>query len=507
MKEDVKHLGKFKGMCACYNKQTLNGRPYDLIYKNILAGEDYRFNEMMRRGGILCEFGHPAQYAADFERTETDPEKAVALITNIKESKQGIIEAEGIILDTPAGRVYQAIAPFYKFGFSSRGSYEADPDSTEGPNGWNQSSYVFKGFDIVPLPANEGSEVVATESMKGNKRSSTRLMLKSAREALDINQIADATNVDPKEIEAELDKLFERDGSIGPVELVDAREFTEGKSGLTEPAEQSNILLDLHKVLTDKNELEKQVQKLLFQKAESDAALVSLQEQVAQLTSIKEKAEKQIDFYEENKEEIEALLDKLLETHKGALDAADVEIAEEKEKSKSLAAQVTDLKRDAIASKDEFTEQLDTATEKLSAARRDIQRLNSSLTAEQLKTKKATEELVAERSTSSKLKESAIYYRNECNAAVESLLDTYSLLYSVDKQLLQTKAGKKLTVAAIKRAAEGISNDTLRLSAYATAPVASKKESAPEPRYKVGDDIDAELFAALAEDNRLGDIK
>ena len=44
MSEQVtaKGLGQVTGLCACYTKATLNGRPYDEIYKRILRGEDYR---------------------------------------------------------------------------------------------------------------------------------------------------------------------------------------------------------------------------------------------------------------------------------------------------------------------------------------------------------------------------------------------------------------------------------------------------------------------------------
>jgi hypothetical protein len=217
-----KSLGKVKGLCAYYSEATLNGRPYDKIYKDILAGKNYFYNEMLKRGGIFCEFGHPSQTSADFERTDTDLEKACVLIQKITETKKGELTAEGIILDTPAGRIYKAVAPFYKFGFSSRGSYEADPSSNEGPDGWNQDSYIFKGFDIVALPANEGSAISVTESIKGKKHI-------SAREALDLNQIADAADVDEEEVESELDKLFDTDGEVANAKRVNLRDIKKDK--------------------------------------------------------------------------------------------------------------------------------------------------------------------------------------------------------------------------------------------------------------------------------------
>ena len=60
------YLCDIEGLCAVFSKETLNGRSYSQIYRNLLDGKDYRFNEMMKRGGILCELSHPAQETADF---------------------------------------------------------------------------------------------------------------------------------------------------------------------------------------------------------------------------------------------------------------------------------------------------------------------------------------------------------------------------------------------------------------------------------------------------------
>lgn len=502
-------LGKITAMCACYTKNTLNGRGYDKIYQRILAHEDYRFEEMMRRGGILCEFGHPNQYTADFERTETDPQNACALITKIEEREHGKIYAEATILDTPAGRIFKAIQPFYKFGFSSRGSYEADEYGGEGPDGWNQDSYVFKGFDIVALPANEGSEITALESV--NSKSKKRPKFKSAREALDLQNIADAASVDPKEVSAELDKLFARDGSLAPVEFVDAREFAGADDAhttdeSTPDGKSDNLVLDLNKALLDKSELEQKVQKLLFEKAQSEAAVITLQKQVEDLTQLRADAESKIAFYEENKKEIQELLDRLLETHDSAMQQADAQLNEEKEKSKSLAAQVMDLQQQVKDATDEAAllygqaEKQEQAQEDAAKAQQQAKSLASSVEslrrqlAQEQEARKAAELRVAEeeKKTSS--------YRAVAIAAREELVKTYATVYSVDPKAIAKKIGNSSDVSKIKAVAESISKDIVRFSGYVGAPVVVQKPAAPKTPFAINDEVDRELLEALRKE-------
>lgn len=513
----AKHLGKISGLCACTSRETLNGRGYDEIYKGILAGENYRYNEMMKRGGILCEFGHPPQQTADFERTETDPEKACALITKLGKRTDGTVFVdEAIVLDTPAGRIFNAIRPFYQFGFSSRGSYEADPESSEGPDGWNQASYVFKGFDIVALPANEGSKISATESVGSGKHVKAKLpQFKSAREALDINQIADATSVDPAEVTAELDKIFNTEGNIEPAELISVKDFVEEGAQVGVPKEQSNILLDLHRVMVDKVGLEKQIQKLLFEKADVDASLIALREQNLQLKAVQEKAESEIAFYLKNKEEIQALLDKLLSTHTDFAQESDAALGKAQNVSASLAAQVASLKSDIAKTKDEASalfdqaQRAETAEAASASAQEQIKRLtiaNETLQAAEhitaAKHKKAVEDLAAANVHLEQATKTARLHQLEVQAAKEALVDTYATLYSVSPQQLIAKVGAKATVAAIRSAAEGLSRDAVRLSAYSVAAPAAARLVTAAPAAPLNDAIEAELFEGLALDGR-----
>lgn len=508
MAEVAKGLGQIHGLCAVTNRKTYNGRGYDEIYRRILDGQDFRFNEMMRRGGILCEFGHPDQYTADFERTETNPEKACAIITKIEEKEDGKIYADATILDTPAGRIYQAISPFYTFGFSSRGSYEPDENSLEGPDGWNQDSYIFKGFDIVALPATGESEISAMESIGSGRR---KRKSKSARESLNLQNIADAANVDPKEVDAELDKLFAEDGSLAPVEYIDAHKFVEDVTDKTPAGSDtsSNVVLDLHKTLSEKADLEKRIQQYLFEKAESDAALLSLTAERDKLVKQLQDAQAQIDFYQKNKMEIDQLVEQLMSTHEAAIRQDDAALAQEQEKSKSLASQVAELKQQVAQATDEASSlynqasrEADTAA-KLDTAQEQIKKLNASVESLRTQLTKSENSRKAAIAEADAAKKKAVAYNKIAIAARESLLDTYSTIYGIDRSVLALKVGKSGDVKFIKSAAESISNDVVRLSSY-SSPVTPVKQSAPAaPSFPLQDDVDKELYDGLRKEGKL----
>ena len=510
-------LGKIEGLCACYTKATLNGRSYNEIYQRILNGKDFRYNEMMRRGGIFCELGHPNQYTADFERTETDPQNACALITKIEEREHGKIYAEAVILDTPAGHIFKALQPFYKFGFSSRGSYEADEYSSEGPDGWNQDSYVFKGFDIVALPANEGSEISAVESLSSTKK--RRPKFKSARESLDLQNIADAASVDPKEVDAELDKLFTKDGSLEPVELIDARDFAEGSKSASattsKPTDESSLVLDLNKALTDKSDLEKKIQKALFEKAQSEAAMITLQKQVEDLTKLQKDMQQKIAFYEQNKQEIQELLDRLLATHDTEMSQSDAQLAEAQEENKSLAKRVSELEQkveDATqeaqslygqAQKQEQAEQeLEQANEQIRSLASSVESLKKRLKAEQTAREQAQSQLAAAQEQISVSDKRAASYRSVALAAKEELIRTYSVFYSVDPKALAERVGNSSDVKKIKSVAESISRDIVRASGYASTPVVSAVPAQKTTPFDVKDQVDQELLEALRKEGK-----
>lgn len=472
------YLCDIEGLCAVFSKETLNGRSYSQIYRNLLDGKDYRFNEMMKRGGILCELSHPAQETADFERTETDLNKVCAILTEIKEGPNSEVYAKGKILDTPAGHIYMAMKPFYKFGFSSRGSYDAVDDyNAEGPDGWNQESYVFKGFDIVALPATEASEISATESITSTKKK------KSARESLDINEIASAANVTPEEINRELDKMFTEKGDIPGSELVSLREYndkTEKDSEITpktqetvieEPETPSNleapvsdIKQDLLTALGEAAKLREQLEKEQFEKQDLRLQLDALKSENGDLLHRAIEAEKSLADYEE----IKHLSKQLVDSYHGVKDEYE--------------AEATDLRNQLAAEQQTSTKWQEEA--KNAANEKEVAEENLRTT---------TEELAKYKSRTSML-------THELGAAKESLLDVYSTNYGVAKESVINKIGKNFRVMQIKPAVESLAKESLRLSNSPAECNEIGLNYAVDQPDEFADDVERELFAALNND-------
>lgn len=477
------YLCDIEGLCAVFSKETLNGRSYSQIYRNLLDGKDYRFNEMMKRGGILCELSHPAQETADFERTETDLNKVCAILTEIKEGPNSEVYAKGKILDTPAGHIYMAMKPFYKFGFSSRGSYDAVDDyNAEGPDGWNQESYVFKGFDIVALPATEASEISATESITSTKKK------KSARESLDINEIASAANVTPEEINRELDKMFTEKGDIPGSELVSLREYndkTEKDSEITPETQEtvieepetpanpeapvpeapvSDIKQDLLTALGEAAKLREQLEKEQFEKQDLRLQLDALKSENGDLLHRAIEAEKSLADYEE----IKHLSKQLVDSYHGVKDEYE--------------AEATDLRNQLAAEQQTSTKWQEEA--KNAANEKEVAEEN-------LRT--ATEELAKYKSRTSML-------THELGAAKENLLDVYSTNYGVAKESVINKIGKNFRVMQIKPAVESLAKESLRLSNSPAECNEIGLNYAVDQLDEFADDVERELFAALNND-------
>lgn len=479
MKEPAKkYLCDIDGLCAVFNKETLNGRGYSEIYRRLLDGQDYRFNEMLKRGGILCELGHPAQESADFERTETDLNKVCAILTDISEGEDSRVYAKGKVLDTPAGRIFMAMKPFYNFGFSSRGSYDAVDDSiAEGPDGWNQDTYIFKGFDIVALPATEESVISATESLDSKKKR------KSARESLDINEIASAANVTPEEINRELDKIFTEKGDIEGSELVSMKEYSDmRKDEETQKTEEdpskdaptdiqndqslniespaSEIKNDLTTALAEAASLREELDRAKFDSQNMQAELEALRSEKEDLLHRAVEAEKALKDYEE----IKSLSQRLVESYKGFQDEFNSE-------NEDLRGQLAEEQKTAT----KWQKEADSAANEKKLAEESL---------------KESKELI------SKYKSRLSSISTELKNAKESLVEVYSKNYGIAKESISKCLGANYRVSQIKPAIESIAKDSSRL--YASIPVIPKiQKSTPKVQYN--DEIEKELFEALSE--------
>jgi hypothetical protein len=476
-------IGKISGLCADYSKSTLNGRGYDKIYERILNGEDFRFNEMMKRGGIPCELGHPIDFGPDgVPRTETDPTKIAVILTEVKRGGPQKLVASGDIVDTPNGRIFKTLSEFYTFGLSSRGSYEVEEGGViEGPDGWNQDSYVFKGYDLVLLPSNVGSMLSVTEGV-GSKTKLVRV----ARESIDVNRLAEASNVSEDQVNEALDQLFsiktvpesseevpmgEVIDEISTNEVVETEGETpdvkeEDESVEVEPTEE--VKEDTTGSITDGDDLSKI-------KADLQVAL----DKVEELT--KKLEEEGIDKSNRNAEITKLTSD--IEDLKAELDERIAESEELEEKFETLKDMTSKLLESYKKAKEIFESKGEGPTEK-------EKELSSELEESRNREKEATESLQYYK----KLLASS---KKEILAAKESLIELYSNSLGISSAALKATLGKSYQVRNIKAAAESLAETAARFPSRPVMPVVAKKRATATESFQATDEVERELMAQM----------
>lgn len=474
-------IGKISGLCADYSKSTLNGRPYDRIYERMLNGQDFRFNEMMKRGGIPCELGHPTDFGPDgVPRTETDPTKIAVILTEVKRGGPQKLVASGDIMDTPNGRIFKTLSEFYTFGLSSRGSYEVEDDSpVEGPGGWNQDSYVFKGYDLVLLPSNAGSELSVTEGLETPKSKVVRV----ARESIDVNRLAEASNVSEDQVNQALDQLFSIKGTPGKSEemtmskAIDELDLEKTEEDVIENPEADEVTADgvdgeenqttfitdgeeVDKIKADLQKALEQIEELTKKREEDGVELSNRDAEIAKLTSDKEGLQAELD---ERISESEELLEKF-----EALQGMTSKLLESYRKAK----EVFESGKESVSEKEK--------------------ELSSELEEARAREKQATESL-------EQTKKLLAMYRKETLSAKESLIELYSTSLGISSAALKSTLGKQYKVSNIKAAAESLAQTAARLPSRPVMPVVTKRASATES-FQAQDEVERELMAQMKND-------
>lgn len=489
-------IGSISGLCADYSKATYNGRPYDKIYERILSGKDFRFNEMMKRGGIPCELGHPTDFDPEGNpRTETDPTKVAVILTEIKKGGPQKLVASGKILDTPNGRIFKALSEFYNFGLSSRGSYEIDSENpyfeSEGPDGWNQDSYVFKGYDLVLIPANVDSVISATEGVDSGKRK----IAKVAREAIDVNLLAQASQVSEDEVNSALDKLFKVDKEAKVGEEVTVPEFKDKIDEVEGTVEESQPLEETEAPAGDETESpaeeDKTTTTLVANGEDVDRIKADLSKALDEIAVLKGEKEKDSLELSNRNAEVEKLTSDN-EDLQSELEERIAESEELEEKFKLLQEMASKLissyreaKKifDGGKKSDEEDEEVED-TEKVEL-RSQVEGLESKLEESKRKEAEAMECLQREKRISS-------YYQTELKAAKESLVSNYSMAYGVSESLLKNSLGKNYKIKDIRSAAESLANQVQ----VPTMPIisAGKKRSTPTDSLMAQDEVEREIL-------------
>ena len=475
-------IGNISGLCADYSQATFNGRPYDKIYERILSGKDFRFNEMMKRGGIPCELGHPTDLDPEGNpRTETDPTKVAVILTEVKKSGPKQLTASGKILDTPNGRIFKTLSEFYDFGLSSRGSYEIDSDAytdVEGPNGWNQDSYVFKGYDLVLIPANINSVISATEGVEEHPKK----IVKVARESLDVNLLAKASQVSEEEVNKALDNLFKIDEEAKMGEEITVPEFQEKIEEVKEEKTGEPITEGNPEEGSEEN------------KEESEATLITDGESVEKIKADLETALDEIAKLKEAKEKDglelsnrDAEITKLTSDNEDLKSELEERIAESEElleKFKLLQEMSTKLLDSYKEAKKVFEEKSETK-EADEALKGEVEGLKDKLGESQRKESEAMECLQREKRITSSL-------RKELGVAKESLISNYSMVYGISEKVLKNNLGKNYSIANIKSAAESLSAQVVVPSM--PVPTVRRTRSSSTESLQATDQVERELI-------------
>lgn len=473
-------IGKISGLCADYSQATFNGRSYDKVYERILKGEDFRFNEMMKRGGIPCELGHPTDLdASGNPRTETDPTKVAVILTEVKKSGPQKLVASGEITDTPNGRIFKELSNYYNFGLSSRGSYEVNDDfDVEGPDGWNQDSYIFKGYDLVLIPANTGSVLSVTEGVDDRPK-----ITKVARESIDVNLLAKASQLSEDQVEKALDQLFGIDQEAKKDEEITVPEM---KDRLEDANQEEITEVDETEVIeASDGEGEEIKPALIADGDEVEKIRVDLQNALDEVKALTEGREK--DGIElANRDAEVARLTSEIEGLKNELDeriAESEKFVEQFESLKELSSKLVESYREA---KEIFGSKKDEPSE-------DEEKLKEELEAEK-------EKRVSAEESCSRLSRVNRNLSRELATAKESLISYHSMALGISKQALENALGRQYSVKNIKAVAESIANQ----STYSmpVIPVTKRRASSTESLMVGTDEVERELLAQIKLESR-----
>lgn len=156
-------LGRLYGPCASISIPTRNGRLYsEKLWESVFSKDITK--EMIENGGIPMELDHPT------DREDTCSDRIAAMLPELpkKDSSDKLICYVDLI-DTPCGRIAYQLAKYgFKLGISSRGTGEVI-ENFDGSEEVDASSYDFKTFDLVLLPAVKEARLKLAESLQNGK--------------------------------------------------------------------------------------------------------------------------------------------------------------------------------------------------------------------------------------------------------------------------------------------------------------------------------------------------
>ena len=262
-------LGVLEGPCADFMCKTRNGRKYpESLWQKVF--DDPIVNEMIEAGGIPGELDHPE------DREDVDSSRIAILLKEKPKKKDGKLWAKFSILNTPLGKIAYTLAKAgFKLGISSRGSGDVIQDYN-GEETVDESTYNFKCFDLVLLPAVKDARLnLVTESFDTNKVSYKKLLKESLDNASEKDRKLMEDTLKSMKIDYSEEDETQGYSPDGVNNIADkAVEVEDDEKAI----DDGDLLKQLQEALTDKQRLENEVLKLQEKLSVSYAKEATLEE-------------------------------------------------------------------------------------------------------------------------------------------------------------------------------------------------------------------------------------
>lgn len=521
-------LGRLYGPTADIINPTRNGRKYsDEVWEKVFNDKDSIASELLANGGIPGELDHPA------DRDDIDTSKVAIMMPEApKKDKDGHLVSYFDILDTPNGRIAYELEKYgFNLGVSSRGNGDVDESTEE----VDPDTYDFKCFDLVLVPSvkdarlkmvegldskNTGLKKALREALDKSKPDERKIMEKTLE---DLNIEVKDEKVLLKESIDEVDnyiktnlqedkKSYEdsiRDGFLHyradhfkgkPGEKPSEEEiqaFIKAFEDVFPPKEDVNTSdkevknkADEVKVESDapkaapakieeasnagSEDLVKSLQEALKSKAESDAKIQSLQEQLAvsntKVSDLEEEAEK----FKSATVRLSSIANekKALQTQVASLE----ESIKAKDKSintqKSFIAQLNESKKqsdsksttlnESISGKDSKIASLnESLTKQKESYESQIKKLNEDLATVRTSSTKQVGELQSQITKTLKLKES---YKKLANDTVNSYIEAKATMIDVTPDEIKNRLKESYTLKDIDAVCDGLQEYALNIN-------------------------------------------
>lgn len=440
-------LGRLVGPVADFIMPTRNGRKYNEDLWEQVFNNDI-MKEKLANKVTYGELGHPEG------RTVIDPEKVAVCLAEQprKNSKTGKLEAVFDILDTPNGRILKTLCDYGSIlGISSRGEGDIITDEL-GEKLVDPDTYDCECWDVVIIPAvKEARLQYVTEGLNKNKKS----LVESLKE-----KVENATPDDKRIMEKTLEELH--------IELEDEQE--ENQVGSEEKKTQKDNINDakLTEATNDgTNELVKDLQEALGEKARLEARAFKLQERLAVSNSMVEKLNEEVAKYKNTTARLGTIAE-----GKKSLEKEVVELKEQLDANKETIARLSKERRTLRESKNNARIQLN---EELITKDNEIKRLTESLNVKnekinrlqklsedaskdfEIKVKESTERI----NKSEKLKEE---YKKLAIDTAEKYIATKARMLGVTSNEVKNRLPESYTIEDVDRICESLQKQALSVN-------------------------------------------